>query len=553
VETRYNIIVLEKDPTEVELIEMQLRKAGLRYATKRISSPEMLPEAARGFPPHLILANFALPRFEVDSVITAAQNFLPSIPWVIYSLSGNEETAVQCMKAGASDFILKKHITRFGASVKGILEKAAQTPLPAPEPEARQPKELPAEKSESAIFRQIVEHAPDLIAVLNLEGRREYNNPMYGEVIEDPDILVGTDSFLDILSEDRDRIRALFNDIVKRGYGEQTEYRLLDKAGETRFIQSNSSIIPNQDGDPDKVVVISRDVTNRFIETKLFENMVAATAGVTGQDFYNVLVHRLCDAVGMRCALASYIADEDRKRVRSLAFWIDGALHQTVEYDIAQTPCEDVVAAGEVTVQTDGVGSRFPRIREILGGGVESYVGVPLKGFDNAILGHLFVADSKPLQRKERTEYIVRVMARRASVELQRALTPPPAPTRGEKAEGDEATKDLSARLRSAIEGFPMPILMTDEAGMIVLVNGTLEGLIGIAANDLLGRRAWPLVLRSGPWKLMKEEYPDTVIRADKSGIPVGVFAIPCRNSEGRISGAMAVLSPKTGTDPQSA
>lgn len=547
-ETRYNIIVLEKDPTEVELIEMQLRKAGLRCATKRISSVDMLPEAARGFPPHLILANFALPRFEVEGAIKAAQNFLPSIPWVIYALTGNEETAVQCMKAGASDFVLKKHITRFGASVKGILEKAAQAPLPAPEPEARLPKEQPA--AESAIFRQIVEHAPDLIAVLNLQGRREYNNPMYGEVIEDPDILVGTDSFLDILSEDRDRIRALFKEIVKRGYGEQTEYRLLDKAGETRFIQSNSSVIPNQDGDPDKVVVISRDVTTRVLETKLFENLIAATAGVTGQDFYSVLVHRLCDAVGMRCALASYVADEERKRVRSLAFWIDGAVHQTVEYDLAGTPCESVVTAGDVAIYVNGVGTRFPRISEILGGTIESYVGVPLKGFDGAILGHLFVVDSKPLQRKERTEYIVRVMARRASVELQRVLTPLPAPTRGEKTESDEAMRDLSARLRSAIEGFPMPILMTDEGGMIVLVNGTLEELVGMAANDLLGRRAWPLVLRNGPWKLLKEVYPDTVIRPDKSRITVSVFAVPCRNSEGRISGTMAVLTPKTGTNP---
>jgi PAS domain S-box-containing protein len=547
VETRYNVIVLEKDPTEVELIEMQLRKAGLRYATKRISSPEMLPEAARGFSPHLILANYALPRFEVEGAISAAKNFLPSIPWVIYALSGNEETAVQCMKAGASDFILKKHITRLGASVKGILEKAAQAPIPASEPEARLPKEQTA--ADSAIFRQIVEHAPDLIAVLNLDGRREYNNPMYGEVIEDPDILVGTDSFLDILSEDRDRIRALFNEIVKRGYGEQTEYRLLDKAGETRFIQSNSSIIPNQDGDPDKVVVVSRDVTQRVLETKLFENLIAATAGVTGQDFYNVLVHRLCDAVGMRCALASYVADENRQRVRSLAFWIDGALHQTVEYDLGQTPCETVVGSGDVAVYMDGVGSRFPRISEILGGAIESYVGVPLKGYDGAILGHLFVADPKPLQRKERTEYIVRVMARRASVELLRALTPPPAPIHGEKTQSDGAARDLSARLRSAIEGFPMPILMTDEGGMIVLVNGALEELVGMSANDLLGRRAWPLVVRSGPWQLLNEEYPDTVIRSDKRGVTVSVFAIPCRDSEARISGTMAVLTPRSGTN----
>jgi PAS domain S-box-containing protein len=538
VDKRYNIIVLEKDPTEVELIEMQLRKAGLRYATKRIGNSEMLQDAAKESPPDLILANFTLPRFDVTSVILHSRSFIPGVPWVVYSLTGNEEAAVQCMKAGASDFILKKHIARFGASVKEILESSAALKIVPRDSESPRAKEQKAEKSELPLYRQIVEHAPDLIAVLNLEGRREYNNPMYGEVVEDPEILVGTDSFLDILPEDRDRIRQLFKDVIVRGYGEQTEYRLLDKSGETRFIQSNSSVIPGPDGDPEKVVVVSRDITPQVVMRQRFEHLIATTAGLTGQDFFDVLVHRLSEALGAGCGLASYMVDEGQKRVRSLAFWVGGTVRQALEYDAAQMPCERVIAGGETVVFANGVSSLFPKMSEIVGMPIESYVGSPLQDQDGVILGHLFVANKKPLDQPDRAEFIVRLMARRASVELQRASAAP-APPREERAED----KDLTARLRTAIEGLPMPVVMTNEGGTIVIVNGELEELVGIGATDLVGRRAWPLILRGGPWKLLKEEYSDLVVRPDKTSIPVSVYAIPCRNAEGRISGTMGILT----------
>jgi PAS domain S-box-containing protein len=181
---------------------------------------------------------------------------------------------------------------------------------------------------------------------------------------------------------------------------------------------------------------------------------------------------------------------------------------------------------------------------------VESYLGLPLQATDGTTLGHLFLADDMPMVNLERIEFVARVMARRASLELQRmtalASAPPPSPPRTEHAgEPGDAARDEEARLRSGMEGMPTAVVMTDEQGVVAFVNPRLEELAGRTAEDLVGRRAWPLLLSGGPWQVQNEEYTDAVVRPDKTRIAVSVYAIPCRDAGGRISGTLGVLTPR--------
>jgi PAS domain S-box-containing protein len=528
VEKRLLVLVLETNPTEVELVSMQIRKAKLQAAVKRVGSMDLLLGAAREAPPDCVLANLSHPRFDPAAAIAASRQIVPGLPWVIYALNGNEETAVQCMKAGAADFVLKRHIARLGVSVKEAIEKRA---APAVQ-EAQAPPPSEEKPAERSLYQRIVESSPDLIAVLTPDGRREYNNPAYARVLEDPDILVGTDSFLDILEEDRERIKNLFQDIWKRGYGERTEYRLMDRDGETRYIQSNSGMILNDEGDPEKVVVVSRDITDMVRERQRTENLFIATAGLAGEEFFTALVQRLAEFFLVGTVLVSRLSEG--ARVRTLACWMDGALRQGFEYDVHGSPCEQVVFAGETVVKGAGIRGEFPRMQVPGSEAAEGYLGTPLQAPDGSVIGHLAVIDGKAIEDLPRKEFLLRVMARRGSLELHRMTAPLREPAPG--------WRDEEARLRTALEGVPYPVVMTDEAGMITLVNARLEELCGVKAHDLIGRRAWPLVLRGGSWSLLKEEYEDVVVRPDHSRVIVGVYAIPCRNAEGRISGTFGIL-----------
>jgi PAS domain S-box-containing protein len=114
----------------------------------------------------------------------------------------------------------------------------------------------------SALLPLIVRNARDLIAFLDVEGRRIYNSPSYAPLLGDPDTLVGSDSFADIHAEDRERVRAVFRDTVRSGSGYRVEYRLVARDGTTRVVQSEGSVIRADGGRVVGVVVVGRDVTD---------------------------------------------------------------------------------------------------------------------------------------------------------------------------------------------------------------------------------------------------------------------------------------------------
>lgn len=112
-------------------------------------------------------------------------------------------------------------------------------------------------------FRLIMENLTDLVAVLDLEGHRLYNSPSYRSILGDPDRLRGSCSFEEIHPDDRERVQASFRETVCTGAGQRLEYRLVDDAGTVRHIESQGSVIRDEQGGVSKVLVVSRDVTER--------------------------------------------------------------------------------------------------------------------------------------------------------------------------------------------------------------------------------------------------------------------------------------------------
>ena len=110
--------------------------------------------------------------------------------------------------------------------------------------------------------RLIAENVGDLIAVLDTEGRRLYNNPAYALIFGDRK-LEGIDSVADIHPEDRARIREVFRQTVATGVGQRAEFRFVLPGNVVRHIESQGNVIRDESGKPNKLVVISRDVTDR--------------------------------------------------------------------------------------------------------------------------------------------------------------------------------------------------------------------------------------------------------------------------------------------------
>lgn len=120
-------------------------------------------------------------------------------------------------------------------------------------------------------FRLITENIGDMVALLDIEGKRLYNSPSYRRVFgKVPQ--AGSDSFQDIHPEDRERIRAQFIETARNGEGRRAEYRLRREDGSIRHIESNASTINDDHGKVAQVVVVSRDITDRKLAEEALAN-----------------------------------------------------------------------------------------------------------------------------------------------------------------------------------------------------------------------------------------------------------------------------------------
>jgi diguanylate cyclase (GGDEF)-like protein/PAS domain S-box-containing protein len=110
--------------------------------------------------------------------------------------------------------------------------------------------------------RLVLDNMSDLVAVLNTSGKRIYNSPSYKAVFGDKD-LNGTDSFIEIHPEDRERVRRVFRETVESGAGQRTQYRFVLADGSVRYIESQGDVIKDAAGKVAQVVVVARDITER--------------------------------------------------------------------------------------------------------------------------------------------------------------------------------------------------------------------------------------------------------------------------------------------------
>ena len=117
------VLIVEDVPADSELLEQELRRAGLDVDLRRVEEEGPFRSALDEFRPDVILSDFRLPRFDGLAAVRVTLERHPEIPVIIVTGSINEETAVRCLKAGAVDYLLKEHLGRLPSAVRTALER----------------------------------------------------------------------------------------------------------------------------------------------------------------------------------------------------------------------------------------------------------------------------------------------------------------------------------------------------------------------------------------------------------------------------------------------
>ena len=123
-EKEIRILMLEDDPADAELEELELRKSGLVFTLKVAATREAFLKELDESSPDLILSDYDLPSLDGLAALGIAKEKCPDLPFILVSGKLGEEFAIEALKEGATDYVLKTHLKRLGFSVKRAMEEA---------------------------------------------------------------------------------------------------------------------------------------------------------------------------------------------------------------------------------------------------------------------------------------------------------------------------------------------------------------------------------------------------------------------------------------------
>ena len=209
-------------------------------------------------------------------------------------------------------------------------------------------------------------------------------------------------------------------------------------------------------------------------EETAIESILRGTATETGERFFAVLVESLAKALGTHGAWVTEYVPATR-RLRAHAFWLDGRWLDGYEQAIEGTPCQRVIDEERLLFYPDKVVELFPSDPQVRAHHVMSYMGVPLKDLDGAILGHLAVLDKRPMQRDPRGLALFQIFAGRAAAELRRLRA-------------ERQVRERGERLRRLVTTVLDTIVELDAGLRVTLLNPAAERAFAVEAERVLGR-----------------------------------------------------------------
>ncbi|MEH1998286.1 MAG: response regulator [Nostoc sp.] len=168
-------LLLEDSPLDAELTEAMLTEGEINCDLIRVETGADFLAALEAETFDLILADYALPSFDGISALEIARNHCPEVPFIFVSAALGEELAIEALKKGATDYVLKQRLGRLVPSVQRALREAKER-------RQRKRAEESLQKSE-ARYRRIVDTSYEGIWMIDQETQTEYVNQRLSQML----------------------------------------------------------------------------------------------------------------------------------------------------------------------------------------------------------------------------------------------------------------------------------------------------------------------------------------------------------------------------------
>jgi signal transduction histidine kinase len=124
--TNLKILIVEDNPSDVDLLHHQLNKSGLIYTSKVVQTAEAFERGLHLFAPDIILSDYSLPSFDANTAFRIRQKITPSTPFIIVSGIIGDENAVELIKQGVTDYASKDKLVSLPQKIARALKDSKE-------------------------------------------------------------------------------------------------------------------------------------------------------------------------------------------------------------------------------------------------------------------------------------------------------------------------------------------------------------------------------------------------------------------------------------------
>lgn len=251
------VLILDDEPADAEMAERALHKAGLSIRALRVDTRAEFQTALATFAPDIALLDVALPDYDGREALAYLRRVHPDIPSIMVSGVVGDEAAIELVKAGAQDYVLKSNLIRLAPAVERAVSVEAVI-------RARKAAERAVQQSETK-FRNLVETTSDLIWELDGQGNFTYLSPRIKSLLGyEPSELLGTPVQGLIAEQDRERVGAYLDDIINAGKPfSATDALCRHRDGTVVAVEVSGVSVLDADGKLTGFRGITHDVTER--------------------------------------------------------------------------------------------------------------------------------------------------------------------------------------------------------------------------------------------------------------------------------------------------
>ncbi len=249
------VLIVEDSEDDALLMIRELKKGSYEPEYERVETAEAMRTALRQKPWDVILCDYRLPKFNGIKAIALLKETGIDIPLIIVSGAIGEETAVDCMRFGAHDYVMKGSLSRLVPAIERELKEAESRV------QRKRAEEQLRESEEK--YRNILENIEDGYFEVDLAGNFTFFNPSLCRILGYPrEEMPGMNNRVFMDAENAKKVFRAFNEVYVTGIPSKGfECETIRKDGARTYIEVSVSLIVRPGEKPTRFRGIVRDVT----------------------------------------------------------------------------------------------------------------------------------------------------------------------------------------------------------------------------------------------------------------------------------------------------